>query len=207
VTNWLADPVACAIRARDHAGTVEGSGCTILAGRTEALSRTTLVHRQETPKGAQYEWGHLFVRVDGRPGELRTFYTGVNATGHHAFEGPALSAEHANVMSDLLRAAVVNAGGHHCGGKSLYEMVWEEMMAITERLMTDTAAEDDVGAARAIAYVLAIMQNPYLPNVDAVREQVMEKWEAMEHEPPPGQLSAKENRLRERREARRARRG
>jgi hypothetical protein len=144
------------------------------------MSRTTLVHRDETPKGARYEWGHLFVRVDGKPGEARTFHPGANTEGgNHSVEMLALSSEHANVMSDLLRAAVVNAGGSNCGGKTLYDMIWDEMMVVTDRLIGagDEADPDDVGAARSLAWVIAVMQNPYLPNVDAVREQVMERWE------------------------------
>jgi hypothetical protein len=175
MTNWLADPVACAVRLKTE------RGCQILAGRTEAMSRTTLVHRQETPKGARYEWGHLFVETVGKPGQQRKMRAGVTepATGRStSTTGTSwLDPEHANVLSDLLRAAVVNAGGTSCGGKTLYDMVWDEMMLTLERLMTGQQSEDDVGAARALAYVLAIMQNPYLPNVDAVREQAMEKWE------------------------------
>lgn len=153
------------------------------------MSRTTLCHRQETEEGARYEWGHLYVRTEGQPGEPRTMYAGVAVKpgSSHSIETPGMNPEHANVMSDLLRAAVVNAGGTSCGGQSLYDMVWEEMMAITDRLMTGQEGEDDVGAARAIAWVLAVMQNPYLPNVDAIREQVMDRWEgeqAADPEPP-----------------------
>jgi hypothetical protein len=144
------------------------------------MSRTTLVHRQETDKGARYEWGHLFVETRGKPGQQRQMRAGSNTSSGSRTDTVGtewLNPEHANVLSDLLRAAVVNAGGTSCGGKSLYELVWDEMMVILDRLMTGQAAEDDVGAARAIAWVLAVMQNPYLPNVDAVREQAMEKWE------------------------------
>lgn len=205
MTNWLADPVACAIRLKKE------SGCTILAGRNEVMSRTTLVNREEKPKGAMYRWGHLFVRVDGKPGEVRQFVPGTSDGSGNEAGHMRLSAEHANVMSDLLRAAYVNAGGSNCGGKTLYEMIWDEMMVVTDRLMSDVEADqesdpDDVGAARSLAWVIAVMQNPYLPNVDAVREQVMERWDAMDHEPAPGQLTEKENRLRERRMSRRARR-
>ena len=141
------------------------------------MSRTTLVHREDTPKGASYQWGHLFVNVKGKPGQQRQMEIGLHHNGAQSTVLGPLSPEHANVMSDLLRAAYVNAGGSACGGKSLYEMVWEEMMAITDRLMTGQESEDDVGAARAIAWVIAVMQNPYLPSVDSVREQVMARWE------------------------------
>lgn len=172
------------------------------------MSRTTLVHRQEMPKGARYEWGHLFVRVDGKPGDIRTFVPGESdGNGNGNEHGQMrLSTEHANVMSDLLRAAVVNAGGSSCGGKTLYEMIWDEMLVVTDRLMgVQEAGEipdpDDVGAARSLAWVLAVMQNPYLPNVDAVREETMARWEALDRTPPP----APKPNLAQRRAARRAR--
>lgn len=177
------------------------------------MSRTTLVHRQETPEGARYEWGHLYVRTEGNPGDLRTMYAGVNNTGHHAVETPGMSPEHANVMSDLLRAAVVNAGGSSCGGKTLYDMIWDEMMVVTDRLIGagDQADPDDVGAARSLAWVIAVMQNPYLPNVDAVREQVMERWEREDQAAsayvaasPATQRATPAERRRARRAARRA---
>lgn len=146
------------------------------------MSRTTLVHRQETQEGARYEWGHMYVRTEGKPGAQRKMYAGVSTKGgsNLAVETPEMSPEHANVMSDLLRAAVVNAGGTSCGGKTLYEMVWDELMVVMDRLMTGAQAEDgrDPGRAEGIAFCLAVMQNPYLPNIDAVREQAMDKWES-----------------------------
>jgi hypothetical protein len=173
VTNWLADPVKCAVRLKNE------SGCTVLAGRNEVMSRTTLVSRVETPRGAKYEWGHLFVRVDGKPGAARHIVPGEHDGKGNEHGQMRLSTEHANVMSDLLRAAVVNAGGTTCGGKSLYEMLWDELMVVIDRLMTGATADDqrDPGRAEGIAYCLAVMQNPYLPNIDAVREQAMERWE------------------------------
>lgn len=206
MVNWLADPVACAIRLKNE------SGCTILAGRNEVMSRTTLVHRQETPKGARYEWGHLFVEVKGRPGDLREMRAGSHDTVANVTNSRStdwLSTEHANVMSDLLRAAVVNAGGTSCGGKSLYELLWDEMDVVTDRLMSDVEADqesdpDDVGGARMLAWCIAVFQNPYLPNVDSVREMAMARWEEADRtpaKPEPKPSPAK------RRAARRARRG
>jgi hypothetical protein len=170
--NWKADPVACAIRLKTE------RGCTILAGRNEVMSRSTICYRTEEPDGVYWRHGHLYARreggVRGDPKERIVAGRTTDSTGRSvelSFLG-----EHANTMSDLLRAAYSNNGGHSCGGTSLYEMIWDEMMTITDRLMTGQEAEDDVGAARATAYVLAIMQNPYRPNVDAVKEQVMDKW-------------------------------
>lgn len=150
------------------------------------MSRTTLVHRQETEQGARFEWGHLFVRVDGKPGQQRFIVPGEHDEKGNERGQMRLSPEHANVMSDLLRAAYVNAGSS-CGGQSLYDMMWDEMMAVTDRLIGDgdQADPDDVGGARMLAWVIAVMQNPYLPNVDAVREQVMERWEREDRTPEP----------------------
>lgn len=168
MSNWLADPTTCAVRLKTQ------HGCTVLAGREEAMSRTTRVLRTETANGSRYEAGSLFVRTVGKPGQQRNMYAG---NGARIDELGPLSPTQANEMSDLLRAAYANAGGESCGGKSLYDMVWDELMTITDRLMSGNAAEDDVGAARATAYIIALMQNPYRPNVETVKEQAMDKWE------------------------------
>lgn len=177
------------------------------------MSRTSLVARQETDKGAKYSWGHLWVMVKGRPGDTRHIRAGSNdvvgsVTNANGTEW--LSVEHANVMSDLLRAAVVNAGGTTCGGKTILELLWEELDAIMDRLMTGAEADDerDPGRAEGVAYSIAVMQNPYLPNVDNVREQAMQRWEAAEAAPKPAPISGRSinEKVRARRAARKARR-
>jgi hypothetical protein len=92
---------------------------------------------------------------------------------------PALHPQEAIIASDVLRAAAVNAGGAACGGQTILEGLWEELMAIMERLMTGQDAEDgkDPGRAEGVAFAIAVMQNPYRPSVDSVREQAMERWE------------------------------
>jgi len=178
VTNWLADPEACVIRLKNE------SGCIILAGRNEILSRSTVVHRQETPEGVRYEWGHMAVEVKGKAGEQRMMRpTTSDQVGKVTTTTGTdwLLPEHANVMSDLLRAAYVNAPGT-CGGKTMLELFWEELMTVYERLMTGQEAEDDVGIAQGVAYCIAVACNPYRPDIDAVRAQAAERWEAMEQE-------------------------
>lgn len=171
MSNWLVDPVACVTRMKTE------MGCTIMAGRNEVMSRSTVCCRTEEPDGVYWRHGHLYAR---REGGVRGDPRERVVVGREAGEGKITEikflVEHAQTMSDLLRAAYSNNGGHSCGGHSLYEMVWDEMMTITDRLMTGQETDDDVGAARAIAFVLAIMQNPYRPNVEAVKEQVMDKW-------------------------------
>lgn len=173
------------------------------------MSRTSLVSREEQEEGARYAWGHLWVEVKGKPGELRKMRAGSNVQSGpstHMVGTEWLSTEHANVMSDLLRAAVVNAGGTSCGGKTILELLWEELDAIMERLMSGGQADDerDPGRAEGVAYAIAVMQNPYLPNVDNVREQAMERWEQAEAAPKP-EPKARPT-IAQRRAARRARR-
>ena len=184
MTNWLADPVACAIRLKDE------SGCIILAGRGEVLSRSTRVYRTVEAEGTPDEttvWraGNVKVEREG-PDARRDKGTPANlflvvATGPETSEAtPALLPAEAILASDLLRAAAVDAGGSACGGETILELMWQELMSVVDRLMTGQEAEDgrDPGRAEGLAYAIAIMQNPYLPNWEAVRDQAVDKWEA-----------------------------
>lgn len=65
-----------------------------------------------------------------------------------------------------------------CSGKSILDLLWEELDAVVERLMARAAGEDDKGKAQGVAYAIAVILNPYLPNVEAVRDQAMLRWEA-----------------------------
>jgi hypothetical protein len=64
-------------------------------------------------------------------------------------------------------------------GPSILEMLWEELDAQLSKLM-DMPEQDRAQAAHClgIAKCIAIMQNPYSPDVDAVRREAMERWEA-----------------------------
>lgn len=64
-----------------------------------------------------------------------------------------------------------------CAGKSLLEIMWEELDTIVERMMAGAGAEDDKGMALGVAYCIAVVTNPYYVNVEAVREEAMERWE------------------------------
>lgn len=110
----------------------------------------------------------------GRP-NLRLTIT--QAQGGNDVSSPPLLAAEAVLASDVLRAAAVNAGGSACGGETILELLWREMMVVYERLATGQGAEHDVGIAQGIAYSIAIMQNPYQPNIDDVREQAAARWE------------------------------
>jgi hypothetical protein len=69
-----------------------------------------------------------------------------------------------------------------CGGKSLFEMLWEELDAIVERIMAEAADEHDVGKAQGVAFAIATIQNPYRPSIEAVRAEAMRRWELDQNE-------------------------
>lgn len=173
MVNWLADPVACAVRLKTE------RGCNVLMARSEVLSRATRCVRTEKHDGVYWRWGHLWTR--------RSESEGVQITlGDDYEDSLSFSTEHANVASDLLRAAYVNAGSGDCGGKTILEMLWAELDAVMDRLMSEPAEDGrDPGRAEGVAYCIAVMQNPYLPNIDAVRDQAMDRWEQQQAAPAP----------------------
>jgi hypothetical protein len=183
MANWLADPELCMARMTANEG-----GCIILAGRSEVLSRSTRVYRTVTGEGAKERtvWASGNVKVTrigpdsrinhGKP-NLRLTITQPQGEGTASQTSPPLLAAEAVLAADVLRAAAVNAGGSACGGQTILELLWQEMMVVYDRLMTGQAAEHDVGIAQGIAYSIAIMQNPYRPSIDDVREQASQRWE------------------------------
>lgn len=86
-------------------------------------------------------------------------------------------------------------------GKSILEQLWDEMDAHTSRLLSDYAENEFTaealraknsaileygearGYAQGMAYALAVLMNPYAPNVDAIREQVMDRMEDRPRKP------------------------
>jgi hypothetical protein len=70
------------------------------------------------------------------------------------------------------------ADKQECAGRSLLEIMWEELNAIMERLMSGNAADDgrDPGRAEGVAYCIAVVQQPYNPSIDSVRQQAMQHW-------------------------------
>lgn len=66
------------------------------------------------------------------------------------------------------------------GGGTLIENLWAEMDAIMERLMTGQQAEDggDRFRAEELAWVLAIVTNAYDPDINRIRRETMERWNA-----------------------------
>lgn len=130
--------------------------------------------RSEESDGVYWDWQAISVRMD-------TFgiHLIVNRTGNHEIESPTISAKEATAAADMLRAAAVEDGSS-CAGKSILELLWEELDTIVDRLMTGQAAADgrDPGRAEGVAYCIAVFTNPYRPNIEGVREQSTERWEA-----------------------------
>lgn len=67
-----------------------------------------------------------------------------------------------------------------CAGRSLVERMEDELDAVVERLMTDSATEDgrDPGRAEGMAICIAILREPYRPDIDVVRNDAMLRYEA-----------------------------
>lgn len=68
------------------------------------------------------------------------------------------------------------------GGPTLLEALWNEMDRLMEALMTGTDAEDggDKHRAQELAWVIAIVTNPYDPSVDRIRAEAMDRWNRSE---------------------------
>lgn len=63
-----------------------------------------------------------------------------------------------------------------CGGKSLVERMWEELMALMDVL--DQEPDNDLvrGQMQNAAYFIAMVQNPYHTNVDSVKKEARRRW-------------------------------
>lgn len=64
-----------------------------------------------------------------------------------------------------------------CAGKSILEMMEIELDEVMERLMLNGGLPNDVGAAQGIATCLAIIKNPYYPNIDSIKAEAVIRWE------------------------------
>lgn len=68
-------------------------------------------------------------------------------------------------------------------GPSLREMVFQKLDVVMDRLMDarldgQLPEQVDIYQAQAYADALAIFTNPYSPNMDAIRAEAVERWEA-----------------------------
>lgn len=75
-----------------------------------------------------------------------------------------------------------------CGGKSILDLIWDELMEVYGEVLEDSKRiqnghdpheghEERRGQCVGLATAIAILVNPYAPNVDAVRTEARERWE------------------------------
>lgn len=66
-----------------------------------------------------------------------------------------------------------------CAGRSLVEIMEDELDEVYDRLVESGADADDIdkGKAQGIALCIAIIQAPYFPNVDTVRADAVRRHE------------------------------
>lgn len=66
-----------------------------------------------------------------------------------------------------------------CSGRSLVEMMEDELDSVVDRLMSGGEAADgrDPGRAEGIAYCIALVRQPYNPSIEMVREAAMVRYE------------------------------
>lgn len=91
------------------------------------------------------------------------------------------------------------ANAPSCAGKSLLELLREEMDTVIDRLMSDDRPDPDVepdalspsmwleygeerGQAQGLAYAIAVIENPYQVDVPRVKDEAMERWEERNEE-------------------------
>lgn len=74
----------------------------------------------------------------------------------------------------------VNSALHPHAGGSARDRLWEDLDTLTDLLMDETDFTDgeiNRGKARGIARALAILTTPYDPDMDAITDEAMERWE------------------------------
>lgn len=74
---------------------------------------------------------------------------------------------------------MANPNATKVAGKSIIDLLWEEMDHLMDLLMEDHCEEPEWtrGRATGVAWAIALMSNPYLQNVDQVRTLAKERWE------------------------------
>lgn len=168
--NFLADPFECLARTN-----IVKDPCKILFERSDAMAKPTAVVYSKERQGNRYSFGNVSTLRE--PGKGITL--SVRTSPQRSIETPVMTSQDAMHAADCLRAAVANVGGLTCVGKSITELAWDELMKVVDRLMYQEERDDnDVGLAVGMATIIAIMENPYLPNIGSVRERATERWYA-----------------------------
>ena len=91
-------------------------------------------------------------------------------------DGAAHQIPMTRVAGELL-IDVVGQTLHDWAGMSIIERIWAELDEVMDGLMDGSdAGEAAKGSALGLATALATMYNPLNPNVDAIREQAVDRW-------------------------------
>jgi hypothetical protein len=149
-----------------------------MSGKLTNVIRTEEGTGREGDSLSRWSWGNVAaVRENGE-----VFLEVTHGPHSHTAVTPGMLPSIALAAGDCLRAAAGNAPQAMCAGKSLYELLQEELFTVYERLASGTEAEDgrDPGRAEGMAYALAVFINPYAPNIEAVRTMCVEWWEQEE---------------------------
>jgi hypothetical protein len=64
---------------------------------------------------------------------------------------------------------------HPWAGKNVQNELWAELDAVMTLLVAGEAEPDDKGKAQGLAFALALMTNPYAPNVDGIKALALER--------------------------------
>lgn len=73
----------------------------------------------------------------------------------------------------------VNTALHPRAGGSIRQMLWDDLDALMDIIMDDDEPDDPEirGKAAGVARALALITTPYDPDIDAIREEAVERWE------------------------------
>lgn len=75
---------------------------------------------------------------------------------------------------------------YSCAGRSIQDMIWEELDGTMDELMRDGAGAEpeSKGYAAGLAYALAMMRNPYDVEtaMETIREEALDRWEERDTE-------------------------
>lgn len=174
---WLADPGLCLGRPDPFR-----NACIILLERNWYMSSPHRLKVTDLRAGQRrlrrWSAGKVYAERDGDRVVLAV------RTENRTTETPSMTTAQALEAADALRAAAVNAEGMVCGGQSIQELAWDELMTVVDRILSGGAAADgrDPGRAEGMAMIIAIFQNPYRPNIEAVRKESTDRWYAEQEE-------------------------
>jgi hypothetical protein len=101
------------------------------------------------------QWCDLFIDLDRSNGDSMRMHLTRNA---------------GEAIIESLHAAL-----HVGAAVNVQEELWTQLDEITAALLDGTAEEDDRGRAQGLAMALAVIVNPYAPNVDSIRALALQR--------------------------------